>query len=66
MFMSQCLSKILFVTQIKGERLDFDIYFKTALQSEEETLTGVERKMVKAGRCWCEAFVVLGRLFLFC
>lgn len=62
-FMAQCLSKILSVTQIKGERLGFDIYFKTALQSEEETLISTERKMVKAGLCWCDAFVVLETIF---
>lgn len=56
--------KFLSVTHIKGEILGFDIYFKTALQNEEETLIITERKMVKAGLCWCDAFVVLGTIFL--
>lgn len=63
MFMSQCLPKILPVTKIKEERLGFDIYFKTALQSEEETLISTERKITKAGLCWCDAFFVLETIF---
>lgn len=64
MFMPQCLSKILSVTQIKREVLGFDIYFKTTPQSEEETSMSTERKMVKAGLCWCDAFVVLETFFI--
>lgn len=46
--MCSCLPKILSVTKIKGETLGFDIYFKTALQNEKETLISTERKMMKA------------------
>lgn len=64
MFMSQCLSKMLFVTQINGESLGFETYFKTALQSEEETLISIDRKMVKQG-CVGVMPLLFWRLFLF-
>lgn len=64
MFMSQCLSKILFVTQINEESLGFEMYFKTALQNEDETLISIERKMVKQG-CVGVMPLLFWRLFLF-